>query len=339
MEQPSIFTRFFNWLRRLFNPEPAPEHEPAPSAPPTVDEYPAPVVRRVSLVIYNPNIPGAEQRRLTNVMGWNDPDRLVNELIEDLRDISHGYANFKIAERIEVDAFPRKQDGFRYTPEEFLNCWKTGHGFHQPDAVDYDDILFQNVLVPKIQTGEIDEIWTFSFPYAGFYESRMAGPGAFWCNAPPLDSAMAAGRRFVIMAFNYERGTGEMLESFGHRAESIMTQVFRDIPDGENLWKRFTLYDKIAPGQAEVGTVHFAPNSLRDYDWGNPTNVPSRSRNWQNFPDLSGNPVMMNCREWGNGNIRDHHCWWFSLMPHHNGQYRGISFNWWKYIVDPNQVP
>ncbi len=338
MGQPSIFSRFWDWLRRLFEPEPAPAPEPVPGAPPTVDEYPAPVTRKVSLIIFNPTIPGTPGQRLTDVLGWNNPDRMVNELITDLRNISHGYANFKIVKRIEVDTFPLKQDGFRYTPEDFLHCWKSGRGFHQPDAVNYDDILIQNDLISRIQTGEVDEIWTVSFPYAGFYESRMGGPGAFWCNAPALESANAAGKRFVVMAFNYERGVGEMLESFGHRAESILSQVFRDVPDGENLWKRFTLYDKMAPGQAEVGTVHFAPNSLRDYDWGNPTNVPSRCRNWHNFPDLSGSPVLVNCREWGNGDIRAHHRWWFSLMPHRNGQYRGISFNWWKYIVDPNQV-
>jgi hypothetical protein len=37
-----------------------------------------------------------------------------------------------------------------------------------------------------VARGEIDEIWLFGGPYFGFYESRMAGPGAFWCNAPPL---------------------------------------------------------------------------------------------------------------------------------------------------------
>jgi hypothetical protein len=114
--------------------------------------------------------------------------------------------------------------------------------------------------------------------------------------------------------------------------------VFRGISEAENLWARFTLYDKIAPGRAEVGTVHFAPNSLRDYDWGNLRPVLSRCRTWQNFPDLSGEPATVDCREWGGGDIRAHHRWWFSLMPHRSGQYRGIRFNWWEYIVDPNRV-
>lgn len=337
MDRPSIFTRLRNWLRRLFEPEPAPPPAPVPGEPPP-GNLPQPITRKVSLVIFNPVVPGTSDQRLTQALGWNDPDWMVDELIADLREISHGYANYVIAERIVVDDFPLKEDGFRYTPDEFLRCWQTGRGFHQPDAVDYDDILLQNDLISKVQNGDIDEVWTVSFPYAGFYESRMAGPGAFWCNAPALESAPHAGRRFIVMAFNFERGVGEMLESFGHRAESIMEQVYRGIRQEENLWKRFIRYDKVAPGQAEVGNVHFAPNSQRDYDWGNPTPVPSRSRNWQNFPDLSGESVIMDCREWGNGDIHEHHRWWFRLIPHHNGQYHGISFNWWEYIIDPNQV-
>ncbi len=338
MDRPSIFSRFVNWLRSLFRNEAISQTAPVPHDPSQVDQTPEAVTRKVSVVIYNPLIPGTSGQRLTDVLNWNDPDRMVSALIEDLREVSHGYALYEIVERKEINTFPLKEDGFRYTPEEFLRCWRAGSGFHQPDAVDYNDILKQNNLIEKVQTGVIDEVWTVSFPYAGFYESRMAGPGSFWCNAPPMETADPAGRRFVIMAFNYERGVGEMIESFGHRAESILAQVFRNTPDEENLWKRFTLYDKIAPGRAEVGNVHFAPNSQRDYDWGNPTPVPSRSRNWKRFPDLTGDPVTMNCREWGDGDIRAHHRWWFNLMPHVFGQYRGISFNWWEYIVNPNQV-
>ena len=40
-------------------------------------------------------------------------------------------------------------------------------------------------------------------------------------------------------------------------------------PAEANLWKVFSRYDQIAPGQAEVGMMHWAPNSVRDYDWGN----------------------------------------------------------------------
>ena len=69
----------------------------------------------------------------------------------------------------------------------------------------------------------------------GFYESRMAGPGAFWCNAPQCENTDACRKRFVIMGFSYERGVGEMLEDLRHRAESELQYRRRSTPDRANL--------------------------------------------------------------------------------------------------------
>jgi hypothetical protein len=68
-------------------------------------------------------------------------------------------------------------------------------------------------------------------------------------------------RRFVIMGFSYERGVGEMLENMGHRAESIMEKTFEKLTGEDNLWKRFTRYEKTHPGRAALGNVHFAPKA------------------------------------------------------------------------------
>src|SRR3954452_9275251 len=114
----------------------------------------------------------------------------------------------------------------------------------------------------------------------------MVGPGAHWCNAPPLDG-VACRRRFIVMGFNYERGVGEMLENFGHRTESILAHVYRDAPRG-HAWERFAAYDAIAPGAAGCGNVHFAPNSVRDYDWGNRRPVWSTCDDWLRYPNIVG---------------------------------------------------
>lgn len=315
------------------------DSSPAPISSASPLPTPAPVTRQVSLIIYDPTIPSEGNRRLSQVLGWNDSDWLVRELISDLREVSHGYARYEIRERILVDAFPIKKDGFRYTAESFLRAWRSRSGFHMPDDVDYHQILADHGLIEKVRQEQIDEVWTVSYPYAGFYESRMAGPGAFWCNAPPLEGTDHAGRRFVIMAFNYERGVGEMLESYGHRAESIMQQVYRHVPPADNLWQRFTRHEKAAPGQAEVGNIHYAPNSRQDYDWGNNAPVLSRAYAWASYPNIDGPPRKMDSREWGGGDIRAHHRWWFSLLPHVEGTGPGgVANNWWQYIVDPNRV-
>jgi hypothetical protein len=36
--------------------------------------------------------------------------------------------------------------------------------------------------------------------------------------------------------------------------------------------------------------------------------------------------------------MRTHHKWWFTRIPHVAGLNEGIDLNWWKYIVDPNEV-
>ena len=300
---------------------------------------PEPVTKRVSLIIHNPTVPSAGGKKLNDAMGWNDPDKLCEGYIADLKEISYGYINYEIVERIEVDKFPRKADGFTYKADDFYAALKARTGFHLPDAVDYDALMAEFDMIRKVDSGKIDEFWLFAFPYAGYYESIMGGPGAFWCNAPALKQTPHASKRFIIMGFNYQRGVGEMLEAFGHRAESIMKHTYRELKGKpNNLWERFARYDQTHPGQAEVGIMHFAPNSVRDYDWGNTSRVQSRWHTWEKFPDLRGNSVTVDSTDWGKGDIRLHHKWWFRLMPHITGGADGIAYNWWRYIIDPNTV-
>jgi hypothetical protein len=309
-----------------------PDDIPAP--PETVE----PVTKRVSLIIHNPRVPSADNQRLSKALNWHDPRRLVKQYIDDVREVSYGYANYKIVEEIEVDRFPRKADGFTYGADEFYQAWGARKGFHDPDAVDYDALLDEFDMIKKVDDGKVDEFWLYAFPYAGYYESIMGGPGAFWCNAPPLTQTAHASKRFIIMGFNYQRGVGEALEAFGHRAESILKYTFREQKADRNLWARFWRNEKENPGQAEVGWMHYAPNSERDYDWGNKRLVMSRWRTWQNFPNLDGEPQLVNCADWGDGDIRAHHKWWFKLLPHVAGSDNGIAHNWWLYIMDPNYV-
>ncbi len=293
------------------------------------------VPRRVLLIIYNPIIPFEGNRKLHQALGWHDPDELARQFIQDVYYASYGTAVYEIADRVEVDGLPMKADGFQYDAESFLFRWHTRTGFHQPDLADYPRILADFAVIPRINLGEIDEVWLFGPPYAGFYESIMAGPEAYWCNAPPLDGVGRCQRRFVIMGFNYERGAGEMLENLGHRVESIMAHVYRREKGAANLWQRFTRHEQSHPGQAECGTVHFAPNSERDYDWGNPRRVQSRCDDWLNFPDFEGLVREVDGRDWGGGDIRHHHLWWLRHLPRAAGTTGGIANNWWRYVVAP----
>jgi hypothetical protein len=238
-----------------------------------------------------------------------------------------------------------KVDGYQETDASYLYSWRHGGPWHQPDGADYYRLISDYHLDTRVASGEIDEVWFFGAPYMGFYESQMAGPGAYWCNSGGLPD-VNSGRIFVIMGFSYERQVGEMLEDYGHRAESIMWHVYgswhNTYPPQHN-WDAFTLYDKIAAGHAACGNVHYAPNSQSDYDWGNTAYVWSTCDDWlYNWPNLQGQSTKrsVNCAEWGYGDTRLHHKWWFTHFPKAAGvNPDGKQNNWWKYLADFNSYP
>lgn len=325
----------FDYLRKLFGPPATPEDRPQTGALPPGEPV-APITLRVLMIVHDPPLVEHGGRRLHEVFGWSDPAKLAQQYIADLRMASSGYLNYEIVERIDAGWFPPKVDGFQYTGETYLRAWQT-RSFHEPDAIDYSAQLRAFNLIERYNRGEFDEAWFFSFPYAGDYESMMVGRNAFWCNAPPMQSR-DCNRRFVMMMFNYERDVGCMLENFGHRVESIMSHMY-ERHGGRNMWEVFTRYDQIAPGQAQCGNVHFAPNSQRDYDWGNRRAVRSFCDDWYSYPLLPGHARTVTCSEWGNGDMRAHHIWWLQHLPHGAGETDGVANNWWQYVADPNLVP
>ncbi len=325
------------------------------------------ITSRVVVLIHDPIIEAEGGRRLHEVLGWNNPLTLANAYVEDVRAASHGLVNYQIVERLLVDGYPLKRDGFTYTDETYLRAWRSNSGFHQPDAADYPALLKQADFVRKVEADIADELWLFAFPYAGYYESCMGGRGAIWCNGEIIPGTQHVSRRFCVMGFNFERGVGEMLEDLGHRSENIMEHVFHDTTDEDggwqmadggstgllgrlfgrrpsavgrspsltgNLWHAFTRYDKLHPGAASCGNVHFAPSSQRDYDWGNKKSVLTNADDWLNYPDFTGEVKEQDCSAWGHGDIRAHHIWWMQRFPHVAGSTpNGKPNNWWQAIV------
>ncbi len=290
---------------------------------------------KVLMIVHDPVIPAKGNRPLHKAFGWNDPDELAREYIADVREASGGMVRYEVAKRLVVDGFPTKADGFRYDADGYVRAWDE-RAFHQPDGVDYRRLIEEFGVIDLVEKGAIDEVWLFGAPYFGYYESLMVGDGAYWCNSPPLEGIRCK-RRFVVMGFNYERGVGEMLEDLGHRTESILTHVYGSWdPEETHAWNRFTLHDKALPGRAACGNVHFAPNSPSDYEWGDRRFVQSTCDAWYGYPDVSGEPRWVNGEEWGDGDIRAHHKWWFDHLPRAPGKADGKWNNWWRYVIDLN---
>lgn len=294
---------------------------------------------RVLVLNFNPVIKSEGGKRLHEVIGWKDSRYLAGGYVADLRACSGGYVRYQIADWKDLDEHPLKKDGFRYTDESFLQMWRDPkRPFHQPDAIDYHAIIRAHDIEKRIDSGDIDEVWLFTYPFTGTWESTMAGPTAYFCNSDPLPGVKTK-RNFVIMGFNFERGVGEMLEDQGHRTESILRKVYGswDSTNPKHDWDRFTTYDKTTPGLSACGNVHFAPNSEKDYDWGNKRYVESTGDDWLDYPRLTGAKRVMNCSDWGNGYIRSHHRWWLERLPKAAGRGpNGILANWWDYAVDFN---
>ena len=312
------------------------------------------VTPRVLLIVYDPVMDPASGQKLSEEMNWNKVDDLIAGFNANIEQASNGLVSYKIEQRINMNEFPALADGFRYDPTSYKAVIKKEKAPHEPAMVDYQAILTGFNILARIASREIDEVWVFAFPYAGFYESIMGGTGAFWCNAPPLPAADDCDRRFILMGYSFERGVGEMLESFGHRTEFLLAKKFDCLGflfwaydsqrspaeiasfDSLNLFQRYILFDQIAPGQAAVGTIHYAPNSEIDYQWGNLQRVPSSCHDWGEYPAFENDIREVNADEWGGGDICAHHVWWLKHLPKVAGRSAGILNNWWTYTLDPN---
>ncbi len=328
---PALLISFLEWLSAWFGPR-------AP-APPTELKTLRP---RILQVTFNPIIPSEGGRKLTEVMGWHDPTQLANDYIKDLKEVSFGLYEPDIIEHVEVNEWPVKQDSFVYD-DNFVQIFRGGDlrvepdgPFHTPDAVDYALIIRRFDILNRVSNNTIDEVWMFGFPFAGFEESTMGGRDAFKCNAGALPNTGQCPRKFVVMGFNYERGVGEMLESFGHRCEDIMGRVYRRASPPTNMWNKFI---------ASCGTVHCGPNSedcgdgkAKDREWDNPRTIQSDCDDWFNYPNFTGAIKPINCEVWGCNDSRQHHLWWLRHFPHVAGAAGGISNNWWNYVGNPNMV-
>ncbi len=360
MSQSNFFASISNFFRSLFGPPPPPP-PPKPSEPakPIITAEPlTPLAPRVLVIVYDPIVDAMKNLRLVEWgrknRGWSNVDELIAGYIADVDECSGGLVKYNVVQRIDVDGFPLKLSGKRFTALEYLDLYTVNQSkYKEPDdRFDYKDLIKEFNLTTRVNNREIDEVWVLAYPFSGTYESVMCGTNAFWCNGPAIENT--PGRRFVVMGFSYERGIGEMEEDLGHRMESLMakmynaqdflgwTYAFKNNPNQfnavkyaeTNLFGKFLLHDKIAPLNAQCGNVHYAPNSDQDYDWGNARHVMTAADDWLNFPNLQSAQKLQNTSSWGNGDIRGHHRWWFSRFPRVAGRWNGIRMNWWSYICD-----
>src|SRR5690349_1425955 len=125
--------------------------------------------RPLNLIVinYDPVLTNHGDVRLSRHLKWNNPRPMTTNLIRYIRESSGGFANYRLVDWIDVDAFPQKRDGFRYTEESFLAMWKDKKKAHKPDSVSYAAIFNEHNLVERVKREDVGEIWIWGAPYFG----------------------------------------------------------------------------------------------------------------------------------------------------------------------------
>lgn len=289
---------------------------------------------KVLALEFNPRFPQEGNRRLHEIGGWQDPRKLAEGYVADLEAASGGLIRHRIVEWKALDQFHTKVDGFTYTTDEYLKCLRSGKGWHVPDTADYPRTFQEFGVLPRIDSGEIDEVWFFGGPYFGYNESAMAGPGAFFINGAVYDRVPSR-RPFAIMGWNYERGVAEMLHNLSHRTESTLARIYGGWKAEEltTNWARFAANLKQS-GRAGVGNCHYPPNGEKDYDYANPREVDSTAADWLRYPLLTGKTTRVSRETWGGPDYhRNYMRWWFAHLPRAaGGNEDGRLNNWWRYV-------
>ncbi len=304
------------------------------------DREPAPIDVRVMVLNFDPLMPSFDDLPLHQAMAWPDPHSLAEQYRQAVREVSYGQIRYQIVEWSDLDAFPVKIDGYQLTPESWLTCWGARETCHQPDGSDYPLLLSEYGAVAGIEEDRVDEVWLFGAPYMGFWESAMAGPGAFYINGgvyPEVPTSHA----FVVMGFSYERHLAEMLHDLAHRTESTMTRIYGGWQADQltTNWARWAANAHQSGGVAAVGSCHYPPNGEQDYDYDNPRVVPSSADDWLDYPDLAGGTAPVSCETWGGPDYHLNYLrWWFLHLPHAAGTNPDKRLNdWWTYVFRFNK--
>jgi hypothetical protein len=139
-----------------------------------------------------------------------------------------------------------------------------------------------------------------------------------------------------------ERGSDLAIHNFGHRTESAMTKTYGSWEQNRTAhnWDRFALvkYQSPSYNYSGCGSIHYPPNGVSDYDYGNHATVNSNCADFENYPAL-GDPNVtaqpVTCSSWACDHLQFLN-YWFAHFPQGNGCGSDrISADWWRYFANP----
>ncbi len=305
---------------------------------------------RVSVIIINPlDSSGEGMHRKYRL---NDPDKLIDEFITELFEVSNGNAVYEVVHRQVINEFLQFTNEFIFDEHSFNECMKEEHPYcdsEQPDRPMADLTFFfeEYSICENVWEQNISEVWIIGPPWIGLEETTINGPSlqlATWRVMTP-----SCGKTLPIMGFNSSRGVAEMLHSYGHRVEGMMRYFDKDeFEKFDSQQERYGIDMRLShedqqdaislPETTACGNIHFPPNGVSHYDYGNKESfVDSTCMDWLNYPNLVGESENINCEAWG-CNEQGFLSWWLSHIPHDDrgSDKQGSESNWWRYILRPD---
>lgn len=291
---------------------------------------------RVLALNYDPFFRGV---RLHEVLKFNDPRKLAEGYIGDMRSATKGLIDFEIVEWRDLDEFYARVDGEIYQIDDYVRKRLSNTGWPSRIEADYPRMMREQGVLSKIDEGLIDEVWVFGDHYFGLWEASMAGPGAFFINGGVYPEVPTV-RPFAIYGFNYERGVAEMLHNTAHRVEATMNRTYGDwnLAKPLNNWELFSANASQSNGTAGVGTCHWPANALHDYDYANRREIMSYADDFLNYPNMTFSLKKISAKSWSSDGVDPHRGymkWYFARLPKAVGVNDDGKLNsWLPYIFD-----
>ena len=310
------------------------------------------ITLKAAVIVYNPLISNTFENAHGSVLSeelgyWGNPTNMVYNNINWWRNCSRGMVNFEVVYWTNLYNVARTMPGRegparRPSVQEIWDAARLRQDRHFGHQDEFHTLTNDVPYVwEAIKKGEVDQVWQIIFPFGpGGWETLMQGAGASWCNSPgryvPLE------RTFMGVYPTTERPETPM-ENFGHAFESLISTYYGnghdwDFRPQDNEWSLFIRMSANTNDiSTHVGCVHFAPNSLRDYQLGRDKIVKSYAQGWLRYPDmLKMEPVDMNTRFWGGGVNYNHKQWFFYHAPMRYGIYKGHLMNWMTLFFNLN---
>lgn len=217
-------------------------------------------------------------------------------------------------------------------------------GIYRPD---YDKILSDLNICDYVDNKNVKQVWLWGYHHGNLepVESDMAMgtvSRVYWnygtygdvSNSERKNDLPICEKTYTLYNYNYGRGLGELLENHGHQLEAVFSFV------DSRLWNKFVHPYGEASGVNHCGWTHCPPNTKKDYDWTNESDVLSDCEDWK--PDGSGEAKVVDCHTWcGDGCLDDggveFKVWWMQNIPgKDNNLVEGEKQlrNWWEFYGD-----